>query len=384
MPRLVNKPPAYSLHKPSGLAKVKYRGRVTYLGRYGTPESKALYARFIGDLPKADEQTRVSEPAPGTMILVAELVSLFFDHASRFYVDPDGAPTGHHITIRSVLRPLDDTFGHLPAPEFGPKNLKRLQEVMARQPNWCRDTVNRATNIIKQCFKWGASEEFFPAGVALALTTVTAIKEGQHKAREKPPIGPVADEIVDATLPRVPGLVADVIRVMRLSGARPTEVLRVTAAEIDRSDPECWVYRPRRHKNSHRRKSRVIFFGPRAQEILLPYIVKAEGNSRLFPLRRDSLHTAIIRGCKRAFPHPTISEIQPKQRTDAQKLELAIWQKAHQWHPNQLRHSAATQIRKEFGLEAAQVVLGHAKADMTQRYAERDMQKGQDVARKIG
>jgi integrase len=54
------------------------------------------------------------------------------------------------------------------------------------------------------------------------------------------------------------------------------------------------------------------------------------------------------------------------------------------WSPNQLRHTAATQIRREFGLEAAQVILGHSKADVTQVYAERDLAKGAEVARRIG
>jgi integrase len=44
-----------------------------------------------------------------------------------------------------------------------------------------------------------------------------------------------------------------------------------------------------------------------------------------------------------------------------------------------LRHSAATEIRKRYGLEAAAVVLGHARADVTQIYAERD----QDLAKRI-
>ncbi len=42
------------------------------------------------------------------------------------------------------------------------------------------------------------------------------------------------------------------------------------------------------------------------------------------------------------------------------------------WHPNQLRHAAATKLRKQFGLEAAQVCLGHSRADVTQVYAERN------------
>ena len=54
------------------------------------------------------------------------------------------------------------------------------------------------------------------------------------------------------------------------------------------------------------------------------------------------------------------------------------------WHPNQLRHSAATEIRRRFGLEAAQVVLGHAKADVTQVYAERDARLAAEVMKQIG
>jgi site-specific recombinase XerC len=54
------------------------------------------------------------------------------------------------------------------------------------------------------------------------------------------------------------------------------------------------------------------------------------------------------------------------------------------WAPNRLRHSAGTEIRKRFGLEAAQVTLGHASADVTQVYAERDAKLAAEVARKIG
>ena len=42
------------------------------------------------------------------------------------------------------------------------------------------------------------------------------------------------------------------------------------------------------------------------------------------------------------------------------------------WSRNQLRHTAATEIRKPFGLEAAQTILGHSRADITQIYAQRD------------
>ena len=46
--------------------------------------------------------------------------------------------------------------------------------------------------------------------------------------------------------------------------------------------------------------------------------------------------------------------------------------------------SYASHVRREHGLEAAQILLGHAMADVTQLYAERDVAKAVSVAAKIG
>ena len=54
------------------------------------------------------------------------------------------------------------------------------------------------------------------------------------------------------------------------------------------------------------------------------------------------------------------------------------------WHPNQLRHTFATEVRRVHGVEAAQVLLGHARADVTQVYAERDLQLAARVAAEVG
>jgi site-specific recombinase XerC len=54
------------------------------------------------------------------------------------------------------------------------------------------------------------------------------------------------------------------------------------------------------------------------------------------------------------------------------------------WSPNRLRHSFATSIRSEFGLEAAQNMLSHSKADVTQIYAERDLQNACEIAKAVG
>jgi integrase len=63
----------------------------------------------------------------------------------------------------------------------------------------------------------------------------------------------------------------------------------------------------------------------------------------------------------------------------------AVWREAHCWHPNQLRHTAGTAIRKRFGVEAARLILGHSDCDITADvYAERDFAVAARVAKEVG
>ena len=345
MPKLVYKLPKYSLHKASGQARVKYADKVTYLGKFGSPESHQRYAEFIARLPKAEERAAV-EPVPGVGLLyVGECVVRFYQHALGYYVHADGTPTSESETIRSALRPLTkDPFKTLPVAQFGPKKLKLVREEMIKL-GWTRYTVNKSIATIKRAFTWCASEELVPADIAMGLKTVAGLKKNRSAAREKPPIGPVPDEVVDAVLPHLPELAADVVMVARHTGMRPSEPLEMTAAEIDRTDPTCWRYLPGQHKTSHKDKPRVVPIGPRAQEILLPYIVKA-GTDRLFPVTYARLRQWIHRGCRRAFPHPTLSEIPAGELTEIQRQELEAWHKSHRFNANQLRHAKATEIRE--------------------------------------
>jgi hypothetical protein len=49
-----------------------------------------------------------------------------------------------------------------------------------------------------------------------------------------------------------------------------------------------------------------------------------------------------------------------------------------------VRHTAATEIRKRFGIEGAQVVLGHAALEAAEIYAERDEAAAVRIAQEIG
>jgi integrase len=70
--------------------------------------------------------------------------------------------------------------------------------------------------------------------------------------------------------------------------------------------------------------------------------------------------------------------------TNDHRKELKAWRKAHRWHPHALRHTAGTEIRRQFGLETAQACLGHSELGTTQIYAETDMETARQAMLKLG
>jgi integrase len=278
-----------------------------------------------------------------------------------------------------------------------------------------RSFINASIRRLIRMFKWAVAEGTLPPSVPQALSMVPGLRRGKTTARETDPVMPVDEALVDATLPHMPEVVADMVRVQRFTGCRPAEVCSIRPCDIDRSvNP--WQYRPQFHKTQHHGRERIIFIGPQAQAILLRCLARdpqahcfrpcdseekrraAAHSARKTPLscgnrpgsnrkrrpRRQpgecynprSYHQAIRCGYLNAYPLPV--EITGDAAAEAK------WRAEHKWCPLQLRHSAATIIRKRFGLEAAQTVLGHSKADVTQIYAERDFALAARVAREVG
>lgn len=54
------------------------------------------------------------------------------------------------------------------------------------------------------------------------------------------------------------------------------------------------------------------------------------------------------------------------------------------WTPGQLRHNAGTAIRREYGLEAARLILGHRSAVTSEIYAKKDMAEAIRIMQEIG
>jgi integrase len=380
--------PSYRLHRPSGQAVVTLQGRDQYLGKHGSPESRQLYDRLVAEY-LATRARRTSVSTPLADLTVNELLLLYWDHARSYYVK-DGEPTSEPDTIRQALRPVRELYGDSQARDFGPLALKAVRQAMIER-GWCRNYINKQVDRIRRMFAWAAENELVPVGVYQALRTVAGLRKDRSAAREKPPVGPVADELVERTLPRLSPTVATMVRVQRLTGMRPQEVILMRGADIDRSDPACWAYRPARHKSEHHERDRVVYLGRRAQDLLRSYL-DVGGDGYLFsPSRAEAQRRAEERACRKSPPKPwqvARRKAEPKRvpgelydggayrksiRRACIKLGLPIW------FPHQLRHSAASEFRRRYGLEVAQAILGHSELGTTQVYAEAD----RDAARRI-
>jgi integrase len=248
-------------------------------------------------------------------------------------------------------------------------------------------------------FKWGVAYEGLEPNISYALQAIENLKAGRTQAKEYRVVPPVPDEIVEKTLPFCSPIVRDMIQVQRYAGLRPEEVRNLRGCDINRSDKEIWRYEPYTHKMEHRKKKRPLAIGPKAQAILTPYLIeKADCPEAFLFSPADSIR--LFRAERRAKRKTKVQPSQisrrmanpkrrPREQYDRHSYNHAIGTAcikagvAH-WYPNQLRHSAGTEIREKFGLEFAQAVLGHAHANTTEIYAKLSFEKAAEVMKKIG
>ena len=429
MPRLTHSVPKYRKHRASGQAVVTISGVDHYLGPHQSKTSHFEYDRLILEWIAAGRPSLSVSGKPSGEITIAELINAYRKHADAYY-RKDGESTGTSELMRPILRMVRSLYGREVVSAFRPLSLEALQAKWLELGH-CRKYINQNTARVKAMFRWGVSKDLVPVEVLQRLETVRGLAKGRTEAREAPPVLPVDDSTVDATLPALSPVVRSMVQFQRFTGARPSEVCIIRPMDLDRSG-DVWLYRPESHKNKHRGKDRLVFIGPRAQEVLRPYLLRGSDAFCFSPieserLRREALHAvrktplscgnvpgshrkskpqkragarytkdsyrrAVAVACDAAFPPPApLTRLagesvahQYSRLSDAERSELRCWQSEHRWSPNQLRHTAGTEIRARFGLEAAQVSLGHSRCDTTQIYAERDHSKGVEVARAIG
>jgi integrase len=393
MPNLCSpeRAPRYRRHKATGQAVVTIDGRDFYLGKYRSAESREAYRRKIAEWIQHDGAL----PSPKHTATVAELVVAYVEFANRYYLK-DGKPTDEVRMVKAALKIVRQLYGRTPAAEFGPLALKACRQEMIGL-DWCRTHINKQVDRVKRTFKWATENEMIPGTVYEALRCVAGLKRGRTEAREGRKVTPISDADILATMEHLPGVVADMVQLQRLTGARPGEICDIRPGDINRkADP--WEYVPQSHKTEHHDRQRVIFLGPKAQNLLLPYLLRPadaycfsprEAETRRRAAQHESRRTPLSCGNRpgtnrKAKPRRTAGEKYDRNSYARAVRRAAVAAKVGTWSPHRLRHTFATEVRKQFGLEAVQVCLGHAAAQVSEIYAERDFAKAANVARLIG
>jgi integrase len=383
MPRLVKQLPSFRLHKASGQAVVTLGGKDIYLGRYDTKASRAEYDRVVAEWLANGRRPTTNAADGSAPLTVSAMILRYWVYAKQHY-RRDGRPTRELDNIRDSLRPVRKLYGHTAAAQFGPLALKAVRRAMI-DADLARSTINFRISKVRRAFKWATENELIAPEVYQGLMSVAGLLRGREGARETEPVKTVPEAHVAAVLPYVSKPVRAMIELQGLTGMRPGEVAAMRGMDIDRTGI-VWIFRPHSHKTVNNGHERVIPLGPQAQAILRPWLgedpaaflfspaaaVAARNSKRRLGRKTPMTPSQARRKPKRDPRRP------PRHRYDKNSYAQSIARACMKvgvphWHPNRLRHCAATRFRQHFGIETARQILGHRSAASTLIYAEDDL-----------
>lgn len=373
------------LKRPSGrhTAYVTLSGVRIYLGAYGTPEAQERYNRETAawlargrTLPVADAN-----------LTIGELAVIYATHIEREYHDSRSV----RDRVRLAVKPLNNLYSRLPVCEFGPVSLKAVRETMI-DAGLSLTSVNARIATIKGMFQYGAENELIPGEVFHRVESVKPLQRGRSRCKQPRVVHPVPAKDVEKTLPFLTPSVRAAVRVQRLTGARSSEILNLKPKDIDRTG-EVWVAHLETHKTALHGKTRTLCFGPKAQAVLKPFILKRKEEEYLFsPKDHFEERKANKAGPGRRpnqKPNPRKTDRTVTDHYDSATYGRCIRRACKAagvtaWFPHQLRHLAATELRALYGTEAARAILGHSSLKTTEVYAEADEQVTIKIMGEIG
>ncbi len=381
--------PTYRRHRSGGLdrAFVQLNGKRHYLGRWGSPESREKYDRTVARWLENGRQLLPS----GARLTVTELLAGFWLDAQQRY------PKKQRLNYRPAIRLLRKLYGRTRAAALGPQDLKVARRRMIDE-GWSRSYINDQVRRLRSIVRWGVERDLVPAEVLARLAVVRGLRRGESEARETEPVRPAPPAHVRAVRRFVARQVWAMVQLQRLTAMRPGEVVIMRGCDVDTAGL-VWAYSPAHHKTEHHGHRRTIYLGPRAQTIVRPFLRPQLGAYLFSPAdavleRREARHqarrTPLAWGNRPGTNRTEKPRRHPGERYTVDSYRQAIVRACEAasvdpWSPGQLRHNAATRLRREYGLELAQTILGHRIGSaITEIYAEANTRRAIDVVRRIG
>ncbi len=389
MARPISSLPSLRRHKATNQAVVTVRlanghTKDLYLGRHGTAASRAEHNRVVAILLANGGVY----PMGMVDVTVSEALVRYTKHVVGYYVALDGTPTGTADDIKIALGYLRRLFGPTPLTEFGISEYKTVRQALIDDGR-VRSQVNRRAGQVRAFVRWCVEESLPVApGVLERLRAVRPLSPGRDGVPEGEAREPADPAAVEKVLPLLSRPLAAMVRLLRLTGARPSEILRLKPCEIDRTG-EVWAITPTRHKGSWRGKARVIYVGPDAQAVLTPWLLKTPGpDAYVFSPARAVVEKNAERSANRKTPlYPSHAmrnatkrkgralQRRPREYYVHTALSGAVWRACEKagvkpFSPYSLRHLKAVELREKFGLEHVRAVLGHSVQAMSDHYSK--------------
>jgi len=345
---------------------------------------------------------------------LSTLINAYERFAHGYYRRKDGSNSAQYYTIYNACRFLKAYHNDSPN-DFGPLRLKQIQQSMINE-GLARKTINTYIGIIKAMYKWGVSEERVEPVVYYGLAAVENLKKGRSAAKEPKKIRAVDPEHVRAIYPFTSPTIAAMIELQMLTGMRSTELCLLRPCDMTERDG-ILIYVPEKYKTEHLDGApRLVPIGPRGQAAIFPLLRRfcpltcPEGQSRrnlseyVFSPKEADIEWRARKLAMRKTPlscgnkpgsnkkeHP---QVVPGDCYDKDSYRKAIdraikaAQKsgvvASRFHPHQIRHTAGTLARRHFDMDTVKAMLGHRHVNTTEIYAELDLMKAVEVAKKMG
>jgi integrase len=375
-------------------AYVVLSGRYVYLGAWGSLEADEKYKQ---EIHVWNARGRVPiPPTPPADLTVSEVADAYLVYAEDYFAT---SPDTSLARVKYAINDLTTLYSRLPIAELSGIHLIALREAMLNRrcktdpdkPAVGLYVINYRVKTIKAMVTWAVSRGLCPPDVKGRVDAVENLKAGRCAARPPRKVEPVSLKVVNKTKKHLNPTLCALIDLQLITGARPGELVGLRRDDITQVDDTLWEAELTRHKTDYKGKRRLLVFGPQAIQILRPLMLKAKGGY-LFPAA-DSMAARIEAAHSHRRPnqkpnkHKTERKLGPHYTTESYRRAIARACKEAEvdtWHPHQLRHSAATRLRKEADLEAARVILGHGDKDTAANYAERDFDAARDWARKHG
>ena len=373
-------------------------------GNYDDPAAWQKYSDFCEQRQNGGNETSAASVpsnlggcSPGVTVpnttgnpaLIADLVTQFLEAAQKAKNPSDYG--NYKIAGQALWR-----YKELPTADFDAYLLLQIQNGFVNA-GYARRQCNRLTNFIVHIFKWGEVRRLVTPGKSVQLKAVEPVRAGTAKDNEERM--PVDDDVVERTLPFLLPIYQAFIRILRSTGARPSEICRMKVSDIDRTDPKTWVFRIRHHKTMRYNKRRVLAFGRKDQAVLAPYLEGKAPNAAVFSpkdavrerkerdrsARKTPFTPSQLERDKNRKRHPKAKN---NEHFDTHTVGIALRvsilkanrklppdQQIPHWTLYQLRHAFLTEKTEQFDENVAALLAGHSDPKMVREIYDKSQER---------